>query len=107
MEALKYENVRLASELGESRAALGNARAMVEDGDARGAQLGMQLLAAQGKEEELLQEIRSMQALLERTQALASHRQQQQQLQGGDKLMNKYDALKKTAAILAVASDTV
>ena len=46
-EALHQDNSSLASDLGEVRHAAGHMHTLLEDGDARGAQLGMQLMAAQ------------------------------------------------------------
>ena len=46
-ESLQHENVSVVSELSEVRSAAQHMHAMLDEGDARGAQLGMQLMAAQ------------------------------------------------------------
>ena len=46
-EALQQENVSVVSELNDVRSAANHMHHMLDEGDARGAQLGMQLMAAQ------------------------------------------------------------
>lgn len=55
VEALQHENIALAAELNEVRNAAGNLHSALEEAEARGAQLHMQLLAAGTREEELSQ----------------------------------------------------
>ncbi|GAX80528.1 hypothetical protein CEUSTIGMA_g7966.t1 [Chlamydomonas eustigma] len=100
-QAMQQENNVLVNEINELRAAVAQLEKIIDEGDSRGAQLGMQLMAAQGREEELQQEIKAMQSMLERARMATSNKTNSPIRQ--DPLMEKYKAFKKTASVVAIA----
>ena len=107
MESLQHDLAQLATELTEARSSTSQYRALLEDAEGRAAALGLQLLNAQSKEEELGQELQAMSMALERTRASATRDARQARDSTRDKLLTKYAALKQTASVVVQANTQV